>query len=145
MCDYYISNLQKSDFFDGYITLLEQLTIVGTISYNNFCDHFDKMNSNIYTVKLKSNNKIVGTGAIYYEYKFIHNLSPVGHIEDIIIDEEYRKQGIGKYLIDFLVNESIKNKCYKVTLNCTDDVAKFYKKCKFINNGMQMTIYHDID
>ena len=90
---------------------------------------------------LEENNNLVGSGTILFEKKFIHNISLYGHIEDIIIKKEYRKKGLGKLLINNLVQVCKDRKCYKILLDCSDELINFYEKCGFKNNGNQMTIY----
>jgi len=86
-------------------------------------------------------NEIIGTGTILYETKFIHNISLYAHIEDIYVEEKYRKHGIGKLLVEHLVNEAKKRKCHKVILDCNESLESFYTKNNFRKNGSQMVIY----
>jgi ribosomal protein S18 acetylase RimI-like enzyme len=87
-------------------------------------------NSQIWVIDL--NNELVGTGTILYEYKFIHDISILAHIEDICIDENHRGQKFGKILIDYLIKEANEKNCYKITLYCSDELEKFYKFCNFV-------------
>jgi glucosamine-phosphate N-acetyltransferase len=96
-------------------------------------------NSNIWVIEL--NNKLIGTGTILYEYKFIHNISKIAHIEDICIDNNYRGKNYGKFLMNHLIDVAMKENCYKVTLYCKEDLEKFYKSCNMEKNGIQMAIY----
>ncbi len=135
---YNISKLIKWDYYRGYLQLLEQLTITLSkdISYEKFCEQYDKLTSNIYVIRDK--NKIIATGTIFIENKFIHNLGCVGHIEDIVVDRAYRKKGIGKEIINALVNYAKKCGCYKVILNCAEKNIGFYKKCDFVKKEVEM-------
>ena len=82
-------------------------------------------------------NMIIGSGTIFKIEK-IHN-NPVGQIEDIIINNEYRGYGLGKELIKNLVNIGLNEfKCYKIILNCLDKNIGFYEKCNFITTGIEM-------
>ncbi len=67
------------------------------------------------------------------------NGSKVGHIEDIIIDEEYRGKGIGKMLIEYL--KSMCNECYKIVLYCANHNIEFYEKLGFIKKDNCMQLY----
>ena len=96
-------------------------------------------NSNIYVLEL--NNTLIGTGTILYEYKFIHNISKIAHIEDICIDNNHRGKNYGKTLIHYLINIAKKINCYKVTLYCTEELENFYNSCNMKKNGIQMAIY----
>ena len=70
----------------------------------------------------------------------IHGLSKVGHIEDIVISDSYRKQGLGKQMIDHLVHIAKLSGCYKVILNCAMHNVDFYKKCGF--SGVVFARHH---
>ena len=47
-------------------------------------------------------NKVVATGTIYIEYKFIHQVGKVGHIEDMVVDSDYRNKGLGTMIVENL-------------------------------------------
>lgn len=61
------------------------------------------------------------------------NMYPVKifHLDDLCVDEKYRKQGIGKSLYQKVVETAKENNCYEVTLNVwpgNDAALKFYEK-----------------
>lgn len=61
------------------------------------------------------------------------NMHPVKifHLDDLCVDEKYRKQGIGKSLYQKVVETAKENNCYEVTLNVwpgNDAALKFYEK-----------------
>ena len=49
-----------------------------------------------------------------------------GLIEDIIVNNEYRGKQLGKILLAILVEIGKGVGCYKITLNCKDELVKFY-------------------
>ncbi|MEX0597254.1 MAG: GNAT family N-acetyltransferase, partial [Candidatus Paceibacterota bacterium] len=59
-------------------------------------------------------NTIVAIGTILIEKKIIHSFSNVGHIEDIVVSKQHRGNGIGKILIEYLIDYAKTRKCYKV-------------------------------
>lgn len=128
-----LRKLQKTDYYCGYLELLSQLTTVGNISYQDFANRFDELNSIIYVIQNTKNQQIVASGAILIEYKFIHNAGLIGHIEDIVVDKDSRGCGLGRQLIDQLIQVALQNKCYKVILNCNSNVINFYQKLGFSN------------
>ena len=138
-----INRLRKEDYYNGFLDVLEQLTIVekDNISYQSFCDNIDNLNSDIFVIRNKLNDKIIATGTIFIEVKFIHNLGKVGHIEDIVVDEKYRGRGYGKMLIHYLTNYGKIKGCYKIILNCTVKNKNFYKKCGFEQKEIEMVKY----
>jgi GNAT superfamily N-acetyltransferase len=59
-------------------------------------------------------SKIVGTGALLVERKFIHNLGLVGHIEDIAVAKDQQGKKLGLRIIQALDFVAEKVGCYKV-------------------------------
>lgn len=83
--------------------------------------------------------KIIGTGTLHFQRKFIHNRAVVGRIEDVIIHKDYRGSGYGKKLIQHLIQQA-KQTCYKV-VDCTTDLASFYQHCGMTKSGnIQMEV-----
>ena len=93
----------------------------------------------IYVLKDKEN--IYGCATLIIEQKMIHNFSKVGHIEDVFIRPQFRKQGYGKSLLLKLVNTAKYKGCYKVILDCADELVEFYEKCDFEKKNIQMAKY----
>ena len=130
--------LQKDDYDKNYLELLEQLTVVGKYDREKFEKIFNSINSFIYV--LENDNKIIVTGTLLLEQKFIHQGKCVGHIEDIVIHKDYINQGYGQDLIKFLINEAKNMNCYKVILDCYPEFENFYNKNNFKKSGIQMRI-----
>ena len=128
---------------DDYSQYLNLINIFRETSFTkeDFITNLLKINnnSNIWVIEL--NNKLIATGTLLYEYKFIHNISKIAHIEDIWVDNNYRGKNYGKILINHLIGEAKKENCYKVTLYCKEELEKFYKSCNMEKNGIQMAIY----
>jgi len=143
--NYQIKRLDAESYFNGYIDLLKQLTVVKDMTFNEYNEHLDKINkcSNIHIFNIVVNNKVVGTGTLMIEYKFIHGMKSVGHIEDIIIDNNFRGMNYGKIIVNHLIKIAKNNDCYKVILNCSPELRTFYEKCGFINKNMEMSLYFD--
>lgn len=140
---YNIRLLELTDY-ENYLNLLEELTIVHTeipITFEDFSKQFETIKSKIYVIIV--DNKIIGSGSIFIEPKFVHNLSSVGHIEDIVITKEYRKYGYGKILVEYLIEVGKLYNVYKIILNCNDYNIPFYNKCGFIKKDNGMALYLD--
>lgn len=136
-------HIEQNDYYKDYLTLLEQLTIVEKekINYEQFKIFVESLSNNHIIIVIEDNNKIIGTGTLLIENKVIHNMGLVAHIEDIVIHNNYRKQGLGKKLIDELVNISIKANCYKIILDCNEKNSNFYEKSGFTKKEIQMVKY----
>lgn len=96
--------------------------------YPNIWTKFNSQKNNLSFVAV-INSKIVGYGSILIETKI--RGGKVGHIEDIVSHEDYRKQGIGKLIIDKLFQEAKKEGCYKLVLQCKKDLIPFYESCNY--------------
>jgi len=85
--------------------------------------------------------EIIATGTVFIETKIIRAGSSVGHIEDIIVHDKYRGKGISTVIIESLKEYSQSMNCYKIILDCSEEVVSVYKKCGFERKGVQMAIY----
>ena len=120
--------------------IIEILSVLNTLTnvYNdedelkfmiqNFKKYILELPTNINIFIIMHNNIVIGSGTIIIEQKIIHGFGKVGHIEDIVISNEYQGQGLGRKLINFLILKAKENNCYKVILGCNDDKVNFYKK-----------------
>jgi glucosamine-phosphate N-acetyltransferase len=139
MNNYIIRQLTKDDYEKYYILINDfQETYFLKDDFNKM---LDKIKNNIEIWIIEYNNQLLATGTILYEYKFIHNISLYAHIEDICVKKNYRKEGIGIILMDHLVKRSKELGCYKITLDCKENLEYFYNKSGFKKNGLQMIIY----
>lgn len=140
MEDYEIRELNKFDYYNGYLELMYEFTnYKHDNSYETFVDYLNETNKTaiIVVVYSKLNNTVVGAGTIF-NIKKLHNNS-VCLIEDVIISEKYRKNGFGKTIINKLIELGTeKFKCYKVILNCLEKNIGFYEKCNFTVVGLEM-------
>lgn len=138
-----IRKLKNSDYFKNYLELLEQLTVVDKekISYDDFNIFVDNLNDKQLVYVIEDNNKIVATITVLIENKLIHGLGKVGHIEDVVVDKIYSGKHIGKQIVEFAVCQCKNIGCYKVLLDCSDDVKPFYEKCNFDRKGNLMALY----
>lgn len=92
---------------------------------------------------LLKNDKLkrhVGTIAYFVEHKVSHSNRPCLHIEDLVVDKEFRAQGLGKMLIDEVLQRTKVYNCYKVILNCSKENIGFYEKCGFRPVGIEMRL-----
>ena len=136
-----IKQLQNCGFYKTEIlSLLNQLTYtpeINSIVYNTIiCNLDNNHNHNIFVYSI--DDKPVGMITLFIEQKLIHGGLCVGHIEDLIIDKDYRNQNIARKLIDHVINIATYNKCYKIILDCDESLIPFYEKCGFHKKAVQM-------
>ena len=53
---------------------------------------------------------IIGTGTIIFEPKMIREGRYAGHIEDIVVHQDYQCQGIAKNILNKLKNDAVEKK-----------------------------------
>jgi glucosamine-phosphate N-acetyltransferase len=132
-----IRKLEKKDF-EEYILLINEFRSIGLdITKEIFETIYDIIFLNSIIFVLEMNDIIVASTTLLIEQKFIHKLSKYGHIEDVIVNNEHRGKGYGKKIIKYVVDYCKKNKFYKITLTCKQELIPFYEK-----NDFQMYQYH---
>ena len=94
-------------------------------------------------IKIKDFNDLYGKKITFFEdeiekgyaYAIIWERSEhkkVLSIQDVFVKEEYRGIGIGKSLVQSIVNYGkVDNAIYKIILECSDKNVKFYEKLGF--------------
>ena len=133
-----ITEITHEDYNNGYMNLMYEFSNYKKDVTNEIFKKYISNRDNVRILVIRDiENKIIGAGTIFKLEK-LHN-NPIGQIEDVIITETYRNCGLGKIIIEHLINIGLNDfKCYKVILNCLDKNIKFYEKCNFSISGVQM-------
>jgi len=139
-----IRELRKDDLWNGFLTTLDSLRKASDIDRNKAEMIFEKINSNPdhVIVVAELDEKIVGTTTLLIEPKFIHGGGLVGHIEDVVIDKNFKGQKIGEKIMKYLLEFAKNRGCYKTILDCTDDVKPFYEKLGFKHIANELRFDH---
>lgn len=140
-----VCELSENDDYYQYCCLLKQLTTINpeNITQEQFLTQLSLIKSNpLHKIIIcKLDDKIIGTTTVLIEPKFIHDLSRVAHIEDVVIDSTYRSLGVDRSLITQAIEIGKEYGCYKIILDCTLANANFYRKFGFDLKESQMTMY----
>tara|TARA_B110000305_G_C19195394_1_gene518583 strand:- start:331 stop:780 length:450 start_codon:yes stop_codon:yes gene_type:complete len=128
-------------YYTSIFHLLSQLTECPNLTIDVFLHIVNNLSSNHHIYILCENESLLGMATLLIEQKLIHNAKSVGHIEDVVIDENHIGKGYGKILIEHLCDISKENNCYKVILDCNDTVKKFYENCGFTKKTNGMALY----
>lgn len=118
---------------------------INYIDYNNFiklnnininADTYNLFISNLnpnrhIIVVYEKDNEVIGTGSLLIEPKLTYNISYLGHIENIFVDEKHRNKGIGKQIIEYLVDYAREKLCYRIDLACEEKLIPLYKGLGF--------------
>ena len=89
------------------------------------------------TIVVCEGNTIVGVASIHIIYKLSRTL---GLIEDVAVNKNHRGKGIGKSLVEKLIEVGKQKNCDKIVLNTSEKNSKFYEKIGFEKNEIQMVI-----
>ncbi len=136
---HYIETLSAKHMTMGFLEVLSELTEVDlgpTEAIRAHSHVMSKMNGQVWVAL--ENNVVVGTASIHILHKFIHRCGYVGLIEDVVVLDSHRGQGIGEALVLRAISYAGVNQCYKVILDCSLNNIPFYEKCGFQNYEYQM-------
>ncbi|KAI5185635.1 glucosamine-phosphate N-acetyltransferase [Nematocida homosporus] len=146
MEEYSIRELRREDLTRDYFLLLSELTTAPFPEEALLFERYEFMQRHKETylvlVIVDTANRIVGSGTLVTEYKFLRNLGSVGHIEDIVVSKQQRGAGLGKKLIFALLKASQEKGAYKTILATSPENAPFYEKCGLVKKEIEMAQYH---
>ena len=139
----------------SYLKLLGELTETPEIStskfiinINSICSYgciwvgvVGNINDKGIVQNIDKSFEIVGSGTIIIEQKIIRGGKSVGHIEDIVVKKSFRGKKISQNILNLLKDYAEKKNCYKVILDCVEDVVPVYKSNGFEVKGVQMVEY----
>ncbi|KAL2903515.1 Glucosamine 6-phosphate N-acetyltransferase [Bienertia sinuspersici] len=131
----------------GFIELLRQLmTVCDSVLDKDFEDRFRELACEgddhvICVIEDNDTGKIIATGSVFIEKKFVRNCGKAAHIEDVVVDADARGMQLGKKIIVFLIEHAQSMGCYKVILDCSAHYKAFYEKCGFKQKEIQMVKY----
>ena len=139
-----IRQLKQSDLWNGFLKSLDSLRQASNIEESKAKKIFEKIDANpdhIIAVA-EIDGAVVGSATLLIESKFIHNGSRVGHIEDVVVSQDFQGKKIGKNIMDYLIEIAKEQDCYKTILNCTDDIKPFYQKLGFKQVASELRLDH---
>ena len=129
----------KSKFIINLFKLLSQLTNSPTLKYTEVLSIVNNLSNNHHILICENNEKVpIGIITLLIEPKLIHAGKSVAHIEDLVVDKEYTGKGIATKLINFCMKIAEENNCYKIILDCKEELIPFYNKNNFKQQGVCM-------
>lgn len=144
--------LQLDDYKNGYLELLRDLTEVGNVTKSDYelrfalMKQFNQVGDHYVIVVIEdtATKKVVGASTLRLELKFIHHCATKGMLEDVAVLNHYRGKQIGEIVVQIIVELARESyKCYKLSLDCKDELIKFYEKNGFNYNCNTLTIRFD--
>ena len=130
---------------EQYLLLLSELTSTSYIETSLFLKNIERICEMgtiiVGIINHDSSFEIIASGTIIIEPKIIREGRNVGHIEDIVVSKEMRGKEISQKILDMLKIIAREKNCYKVILDCNEEVKKVYVKNGFNIKGIQMAKY----
>lgn len=86
-------------------TALHPRSDVGAVSEELYRQRLEELDRDgAYTLLVAEDaGRIVGTATLFVERKLIHGCSAAGHIEDVVVDASVRGKGVGRLLVERLI------------------------------------------
>lgn len=107
--------------------------------YDNFLKNVLNEKHIIIILKNSDLTQIIASGTLLIEDKLTYGGCKMGHIENILVEENFRGKGYGKKIVDYLVNYARDNKCYRIDLSCEEKLVDFYQLNGFNNKIICMS------
>jgi glucosamine-phosphate N-acetyltransferase len=161
--------LASTDYERGHLSVLSVLTQAPDVGAEAWAAQFHAMRSEpaayyVLVIVERETDRIVGTGGVFVERKFLRGLGRVGHIEDIAVAREMQGKKLGLRIIQALTHISEDVGCYKTILNCSETnirafsasglgtlsclrfflyffLSAFYEKCGYEKREVEMAKY----
>jgi len=129
---------KPGDFPEVYALLceLEERTLPKSATLSVFEENLKS--PHIHYLLAVCNNKIIGFGSIHIQH-LLHHYGKVGEVQELIITNDYQRNGVGDVLWNALKNVALQNGCNLLEVCCNRQRERshpFYEK-----NGMKCSHY----
>ena len=140
-CDLAIRAAKENDLFD-ILRLYSQPNMDNgkILDLSEAAVIFNRMKSypdyQVYVAEI--NGEIVGTYALAILENMAHMGSKSGLIEDVVVSQEYQRQGIGSQMMKYAIKTCKEKSCYKVSLSSNlkrESAHSFYDSLGFKKHG----------
>lgn len=125
---YTIRPMCRGDYGRGYMDVLRVVGRTGWVGediWEERCEWLRTMSSTYYIlVVVNPEDRIVASGTLMMERKFVHNLGIVGHVEDLAVARDQKGKKMGLRVLEALVHVAQTVGCYKVCLAPSQSVTK---------------------
>ena len=144
---YQIRELEKKDLdlSLGFLETLSNLSEVGNLSLESAEEVLEIINaqgSRVF-VAVSDDGQIIGSLTLMLEQKFLREGKLAGHIEDVVARKGYEGMGVASALMKRAIEIAKESRCYKLILDCHDELMPFYQKFGFQKNDNCMKIYFE--
>jgi glucosamine-phosphate N-acetyltransferase len=102
--------------------------------------HFIKSIPTVFLWVAEEDGKVVGTAMMHLQPKLSYHCGMAAHLEDLVVDKEYRGNGAGKLLLEAAITKAKEHDCYKLLLTCYAKTAVYYEKFGFVQHDIGMRL-----
>ncbi len=142
MNDIIIRKLEREDYDKSFLETLSNLSTIGEVSKEKFLEIMEKMERRgeyrVFVAEL--DGQIVGTATLMIQQIFAHSGGRVGHIENVVARKGFEGKGIGSRLMERVIEEGKKERCYKIILSSAEKNVGFYKRFGFQEKEIAMRL-----
>lgn len=88
--------------------------------------------------------EVVGTIVFLIVPNLSHRALPWALVENVVVDENYRRHGIGKLLMDYAITRAKKAGCYRIALSSDKrrkEAHQFYRSLGFEASAEGLRLY----
>ncbi|NLR75018.1 GNAT family N-acetyltransferase [Leeia aquatica] len=93
---------------------------------------------NCYSFVAIHEGRVIGFGSIFMLNRVRGGCSAV--IEDLVVAQDMQGHGVGRALLEKLLEQARGKGCFKVSLEAADSALSFYEACGFSRAGQSMKI-----
>jgi glucosamine-phosphate N-acetyltransferase len=115
---YAMRPLCRGDYHRGYMEVLRVVGRTGWVGediWDERCEWLRTQGSTYYIlVVVNQEDRVVASGTVLLERKFIHNMGVVGHIEDLAVARDQKGKKMGLRILEALVHIANSHGAYKV-------------------------------
>jgi len=144
---YQVRELKKDDLDSslGFLETLNNLAEVGNLNLQKAEEVLEIINAqgSRVIVAVTDEGQIIGSVTLMLEQKFLRAGKLAGHIEDVVTRKGYEGLGVASALMKKAIEIAKESECYKLILDCQDELIPFYKKFGFEEKGKFMKIYFE--
>jgi GNAT superfamily N-acetyltransferase len=88
--------------------------------------------------------EVVGSLVLFIAPNLSHGGLPWALVEDVIVDQKYRRQGVGKLLMDYAIARAREAGCYRIGLSSDksrQEAHQFYRALGFKTSAHGFRLY----
>ena len=141
--DYKIRLVEEADSKNGLLETLGSLSDLEGLPVEEARRALKSMaHSSLYRtlVAVLADGQVIGSTTLLVEQKLIHKAGRVGHIEDVAVRKGFEDKGVGSSLVEAAVGMASESGCYKVILDCKEELVGFYEKLGFKRHEVAMRL-----